>query len=47
VRGEIRDRRRVVAFFVTVLELIRRGWVRCRQESSFGGITLERTKEWA
>ncbi len=47
VLGENRDRRRVVAFFVTVLELIRRGWVRCRQESSFGGITLERTKEWA
>jgi segregation and condensation protein A len=45
--GKTRDRHRVVSFFVAVLELVRRGWVRCRQEGSFGGITLERTKKWA
>lgn len=47
ILGKTRDRHRVVSFFVAVLELVRRGWIRCRQEGSFGGITLERTRKWA
>lgn len=36
----------VVSYFVALLELVRRGWVSCRQDGPFGGIALERTASW-
>lgn len=47
ILGETPTRQRLVSFFVTLLELVRRGWVASRQEGPFGGITLERTGRWA
>ncbi len=46
VLGERPSLQRVVSFFVALLELVRRGWVSCRQDGPFGGITLERTQAW-
>jgi len=39
-------RRRTIAFFVAVLELIRRGWLEFRQGFPFADIILNRTRRW-
>lgn len=46
VLGGNPDRRKVVSFFVVVLELVRRGWMTCTQEYPFSEIQLERTGKW-
>lgn len=46
VIGGSPSRDRVVSYFVTLLELMRRGWVACRQPYPFAEITLERTERW-
>ncbi len=40
------DRRLLVAFFVTILELSRQGLVRFRQRAPFGDLLLEREPAW-
>jgi segregation and condensation protein A len=45
--GPSPTRYRIVCFFVTVLELARRGWVRLRQETPFSALAVERTERWA
>lgn len=37
---------RIVSYFVTVLELIKRGWLVFRQSYPFSTIELERTERW-
>lgn len=37
---------RIVSYFITVLELIRRGWIRFRQPYPFSEIELQRTERW-
>jgi segregation and condensation protein A len=37
---------RVVSYFVTILELVRRGWIVFRQPYPFSEIELERTERW-
>lgn len=37
---------RIVSYFVTVLELIKRGWIVFRQSYPFSTIELERTERW-
>jgi len=39
-------RKLIVSYFVTVLELVRRGWIALRQPFPFAEITLERTVRW-
>ena len=36
----------IVSYFVTILELVRRGWIALRQPYPFAEITLERTERW-
>lgn len=38
---------RIVSYFITLLELIRRGWVRFSQPYPFSEIQLERTERWS
>jgi len=47
VLGAGPSRRRVVAYFVAILELVRRGWLSVRQPFPFAEITMERTGRWS
>lgn len=38
---------RIVSYFITVLELIRRGWIHCHQAYPFSEIELQRTERWS
>jgi segregation and condensation protein A len=40
-------RSRVVSYFITLLELIRRGWVCCHQAYPFSEIEIQRTERWS
>ena len=40
-------RLRIVSYFITILELIRRGWVSCHQAYPFSEIELQRTERWS
>ncbi len=44
--GPVAVRSRVVTFYVTVLELVRRGWLDCRQPFPFADLGLRRTGRW-
>jgi segregation and condensation protein A len=46
VLGVRPTRKHIVSYFVTVLELVRRGWIALRQPFPFAEITLERTGRW-
>jgi len=46
VLGRSPSRDQVVSYFVTLLELMKRGWIACRQAYPFAEITLERTERW-
>ncbi len=37
---------RIVSYFITLLELIRRGWIYCHQAYPFSEIEIERTERW-
>lgn len=37
---------RVVSYFITVLELVRRGWIKFQQSYPFSEIRLRRTERW-
>lgn len=39
-------RSRIVSYFITLLELIRRGWVYCHQAYPFSEIEIQRTERW-
>jgi len=36
----------IVSYFITILELIRRGWICCHQAYPFSKIELQRTERW-
>jgi len=38
---------KVVSYFVTVLELVKRGWIKVQQRYPFSDIILERTERWS
>ncbi|MCD4776693.1 MAG: segregation/condensation protein A [Candidatus Aegiribacteria sp.] len=40
-------RSRIVSYFITLLELIRRGWVCCHQAYPFSEIEIQRTERWS
>lgn len=40
-------RLRIVSYFITILELIRRGWINCHQAYPFSEIELQRTERWS
>ncbi len=40
-------RSRIVSYFITILELIRRGWICCHQAYPFSEIELQRTERWS
>ncbi len=40
-------RSRIVSYFITILELIRRGWISCHQAYPFSEIELQRTERWS
>ncbi|MCD4701112.1 MAG: segregation/condensation protein A [Candidatus Aegiribacteria sp.] len=40
-------RSRIVSYFITMLELIRRGWICCYQAYPFSEIELQRTERWS
>ena len=40
-------RLRIVSYFITILELIRRGWISCHQAYPFSEIELQRTERWS
>jgi segregation and condensation protein A len=44
--GPVPTRSRVIAFFIAVLELVRRGWLDFRQPFPFAEIEIERTERW-
>jgi segregation and condensation protein A len=46
ILGPEPDRGRIIAFFTTVLELVRRGWLGFSQSYPFAEIELERTERW-
>lgn len=46
ILGAEPTRKIIVSYFVTVLELVRRGWLALRQPFPFAEITLERTGRW-
>jgi len=46
VLGSNPSRNLVISYFVTLLELMKRGWIACRQAYPFAEITLERTERW-
>ncbi len=47
VLGPAPTRKRAVAFFIAVLELVRRGWLSFRQPFPFAEIKLEKTERWS
>lgn len=40
-------RSKIVSYFITILELIRRGWICCHQSYPFSEIELQRTERWS
>lgn len=40
-------RSKIVSYFITILELIRRGWVVCYQAYPFSEIEIQRTERWS
>ena len=40
-------RLRIVSYFITILELVRRGWIYCHQAYPFSEIELQRTERWS
>ncbi len=40
-------RSRIVSYFITILELIRRGWINCHQPYPFSEMELRRTERWS
>ncbi|MEN8208975.1 MAG: segregation/condensation protein A [Candidatus Fermentibacteria bacterium] len=40
-------RLRIVSYFITILELMRRGWINCHQAYPFSEIELQRTERWS
>jgi len=47
VIGPKPSRPRIVSYFITILELIKRGWVCCHQAYPFSEIKLQRTERWS
>ncbi len=40
-------RQKIVSYFITILELMRRGWISCHQAYPFSEIELQRTERWS
>ncbi len=38
---------KIVSYFITILELMRRGWINCHQAYPFSEIQLQRTERWS
>jgi len=41
------ERLKIVSYFITILELMRRGWINCHQAYPFSEIELQRTERWS
>lgn len=46
ILGPSPDRSKVISYFISILELVRRGWVSSRQKYPLGEISIKRTKRW-
>lgn len=46
ILGPTPDKSRVISYFISILELIRRGWVSSSQKYPFGTISIRKTKRW-
>jgi segregation and condensation protein A len=44
--GSTPPRSKIVSYFITILELVRRGWISYRQAYPFSEIELQRTERW-
>ena len=46
ILGPSPERGKVISYFISILELIRRGWISSSQKYPFGSISIKRTDRW-